>query len=181
MEHYGETLLEIIGSNYQKVSWNGYGFQVTVPEGAVSKDVTVYLAVKSILSGQFKLPDDTCLVSDIYWVSASESFLKSVSVHIQHCAIISSEAEASNYKFILGRCTQKSRPYTFTIKDGILAPHSQLATISVKQFSIFAVIFKGRGNPRLMYASHYYFQQVQPTRLEFMFLVTVDLESQHRV
>ena len=144
MEHCGETVLEVIGSRYQKVSWKRYGFQVTIPEGAVFKDATVHLAVKSILSGQFKLPDDACLVSDIYWVSASEKFLKAVSVHIQHCAMICSKEEASNYKFILGRCTQESRPYTFTEKDGIFTPNSQVATISVKQFSIFAVIFRGR-------------------------------------
>ena len=88
MEHCGETVLEIIGSRYQKVCWKGYGFQVTIPEGAVFKDATVHLAVKSILSGQFKLPDDACLVSDIYWVTAREKFLKAVSVHIQHLSLI---------------------------------------------------------------------------------------------
>ena len=181
MEHCGETVLEVTGSSYQNVYWKEYGFQVTVPEGAVSKDATVHLAVKAILSGQFKLPDDAFLVSDIFWVCASDKFFKAVSVHIQHCAIINSEEEASNYKFILGRCSQKSRPYTFSVKEGVIAPHSQLATISVKQFSIFAVIFRGRGNPQLTYASHYYFRQVQPTRREFMFLVTVNLKSQRKV
>ena len=180
MEYYGETVLEITGSRYQKVTWKEYGFQVTIPEGAVSKDTTVHLAVKAILSGQFKLPDDACLVSDIYWVSASDSFFKAVSVHIQHCAIINSEEEASNYKFILGRCTQKDRPYTFTVKEGIFTPHSQLATISVKQFSIFGVI-GSKGKTRAMYTSHYYFQKVQPTEWKFMFLVTVDLKSQRKV
>ena len=180
MEYYGETVLEITGSCFQKVTWKDFGFQVTIPEGAISKDATVHLAVKAMMSGQFKLPDHACLVSDIFWISSSDRFLKAVSVHIQHCAIINSEEEASNYKFILGRCSQKDRPYIFTVKEGIFTPHSQLATISVKQFSFLGVIGR-RGRTRLMYTSHYYFQQAQPTRWEFMFLVIVDLKSQRKV
>ena len=177
----GETVLEILGNKQQKLSWEGYGFHVTVPEGAVAIDITVHLAVKAILSGQFELPDNTCLVSAIYWVSASEIFQEEVSIHLNHCAIIGSEEEASNYKFILGKCSQKVLPYTFKIKEGTFLPHSQLGTISVKQFSFFAAIFQGLGKPQLKYISHYYLKEVEPTKWEAMFLVTIDLPPQVEV
>ena len=177
----GETVLEVTGNCQQKLSWQGYGFHVTVPEGAVPSDVTIHLAVKAIVSGQFELPDDTYLVSAIYWVSSSQRFQKEVSVHLNHCASIGSVEEASNYKFIVGKCSQKALPYTFKIKDGMFPPQSQLATISVKEFSFFGAIFRGRRRPKLMYASHYYLRQVEPCKWEANFLVALGLPSQVQV
>ena len=177
----GETVLEVIGNHHQKLSWESYGFHVTVPEGAVPKDVTIHLAVKAILSGQFLLPDNTQLISAIYWISASQKFQKKVSIHLNHCAIIGSVDEASQYKFILGKCSQKTLPYTFKIKNGIFLPQSQLATISVKQFSLFGAVHEGPEKPTLTYIYHYYLKKVNPAEWEAMFLVTVDLPPQIEV
>ena len=141
VEVCGETVVEDTGSEHQKVSWHDYGFHLSVPDGAVSSDVTVSLAVKAIMSGQFQLPDDTHLVSSIYWVSASQLFEKEVSVHLEHCAIINSEEETSNYKFIIGRCSQKNLPYKFKIRDAVFSLQSHLGTITVRQFSFFAAIY----------------------------------------
>ena len=177
----GETVLEVTGNSHQKLSWKSYGFYVTVPEGAVPKDVTIHLAVKAILSGQFLLPNNTQLVSAIYWISASQKFQKKVSIHLNHCAIIASADEASKYKFILGKCSQKVLPYTFKIKNGIFLPQSQLATISLEQFSFVAAIHEGPEKPPLKYISHYYLKKDNPTELEAMLLVTVDLPAQVEV
>ena len=180
VEECGETVLEIIGDKEQKLSWEGYGFHITVPDGAVSSDVTISLAVKCILSGQFELPDDAHLVSAIYWVSASEKFLKEVSVHVQHCAIINSEEEVSHYKFIVGKCSQQTLPYSFKILNGVFSPKSRLATISVKQFSFFAAIFWGWfGNSKCCYTSHYYLRHHpdRPTSWQFLFMLTPSLPS----
>ena len=114
-------------------------------------------------------------------LSSSKKFQKEVSVHLSHCAVIDTEEEASNYKFILGKCSQKSLPYTFKMKDGIFPPHSQLATLSVKEFSFFAAIFRGKKRPRLMYNSHYYLRHVEPHEWEASFLVTLGLPSQLQV
>ena len=122
MEVCGETVLEITGSEQQKLSWDGYGFHLSVPDVAVPSDVTISLAVKAIISGQFQLPDDTHLVSSIYWVSASRLFDKEVSVHLEHCGIIDSEEEAYNYKFIVGKCSQKNLPYRFRTCDAVFPP-----------------------------------------------------------
>ena len=174
----GETVLEVIGEKQQQLSWKAYGFHLTIPDGAVPSDVTISVAVKAIMSGQFELPQDTHLVSAIYWVSASEKFHKKVSVHIQHCAIIGSKEEASNYKFIVGKCSQESLPYTFKILDGVFSPHSHLATITVKQFSFFAAIFQGWwGNSNCRYTSHCYFKRDPgtPSCCEVEFVVTQNL------
>ena len=53
-----------------------YGFYIEVPDGALPPDVTAHVAVKVILAGQFELPENSQLISSIYWVSSSEVFLK---------------------------------------------------------------------------------------------------------
>ena len=183
----GQTLLEITGSKQQKVSWESHGFHLTIPEGAVPSGVTVSVAVKAILAGQFELPENAQLVSAIYWVSASEMFLKRVSVHIQHCARITSEEEASNYKMIVGKCSQESLPYTFHIRDGIFSPESQLATISVKQFSFFGALNFFRrllgSSSKSQYTSHCYLKcrPYRPTSWKLRFMITQKLPSWQRV
>ena len=142
VEVCGQRLFEITGSKQQKVSWESHGFHLTIPEGAVPTGVTVSVAVKAIVAGHFKLPENAQLVSAIYWVSASEMFLKEVSVHMEHCAKITSEDEASSYKIIVGKCSQESLPYTFQIRDGVFPPKSQLATVFVRQFSFFAAVWE---------------------------------------
>ena len=164
VEVCGQTVLEITGNEDQKVSWKDFGFHLSVPDGAVPSDVTVSLAVKAIMSGQFQLPDDTHLVSSIYWVSGSRVFDKEVSVHIEHCAVISSEEEASNYKFIVGKCSQKNLPYTFKIRDAVFSPQSRLGTINVRQFSFFAAIFRGLwGSSKCQYMSYCFIKRSAKT------------------
>ena len=57
---------------------------------------------------------------------------------------------------IVGKCSQESLPYTFQIKDGAFSSKSQLATISVKQFSFFGAIRKRRGHSSCKYVSYCY-------------------------
>ena len=184
VEVCGKTLLEVTGNKQQKVSWASHGFHLTIPKGAVPSGVTVSVAVKAILAGQFELPEDAQLVSAIYWVSASEMFLKKVSVHLQHCARITSEEETSNYKMIVGKCSQESLPYTFQIRDGIFSPESQLATISVKRFSFFAAIRRWLwGSSKSHYMSHCYLRchPDRPTSWMLRFMITQKLPPWQRV
>ena len=182
VEVCGETVLEVTGNEHRKVSWDDFGFHLSVPDGAVPSDVTVSLAVKAITSGQFQLPDDTHLVSSIYWVSGSRVFDKEVSVHIEHCAVINSAAEASNYKFIVGKCSQKNLPYNFKIRDGVFSPQSRLGTINVRQFSFFAAIFRGlRGKCHYMSYCFIKNDTNKPSCWECVFLVTQNLTARVQV
>ena len=111
-----ETVLEVVGDKSQKLEWPGYGFYIEVPDGALPPGVTASSAVKVILAGHFKLPEDSQqLISAIYWVSASEVFLKEVGVNIQHCAVIGSEEECLKFRFIIAKCSQKELPYQFRV------------------------------------------------------------------
>ena len=128
-------MLEVVGDKPQKLEWPGYGFYIEVPEGALAPGVTASVGVKVILAGQFKLPENSQLISAIYWIYTSEVFLKEVAVNIQHCADLKSEEQCSKCKFIIAKCSQKELPYTFKEKEGLFNPYTQYATIKLKRFS----------------------------------------------
>ena len=138
---YGETILKVVGDKPQNLEWPGYGFFIEVPKGALSPGVTARVAVKVILQGdQFKLPDNSQLISPIYWIVSSEVFLKEVTVNIQHYADIRSEEQCSKLRFIVARCSQEVLPYTFREKEGLFNAHTQYGAIKVKRFSIFSQV-----------------------------------------
>ena len=158
-EVLAETVLEISGGGHQSVSWSGHGFRLTVPAGAVPAGTTVSLAVKAILNGEFDLPPDCQLMSAIYWIHASQLFDRDVILHLEHCGVIESEAECSKYQFVAGRCSQADLPYLLKIREGgVFTPHSCEASISVKQFSFYAVTGP---DGRSSYCSQVFYQPFQ--------------------
>ena len=133
---YGETVLEVVGDKPQKLEWPGYGFYIEVPQGALAPGVTASVGVRVSLAGQFKLPENSQLISAIYWIHTSEVFLKEVAVNIQHCADIKNEEQCSKCRFIIAKCSQKELPYTFKEKKGLFNPNTRYGTIKLKQFSL---------------------------------------------
>ena len=169
---YGETVLEVVGDKPQKLEWPGYGFYIEVPQGALAPGVTASVGVKVILAGQFKLPENSQLISAIYWIYTSKVFLKEVAVNIQHYADIKNEGQCSKCKFIIAKCSQKELPYTFKEKEGLFNPNTQYGTIKVKQFS-----FVGETAPldqELRYSGYMLYKPFQNYATDFHFVVVPD-------
>ena len=136
----GETVFEVLADSLpQNLVWPGYGFNIEIPAGAFPPGVTASVAIRAILKGQFSLPENSELVSAIYWISCSENLLKHVAVNIQHCALISSEEEYGKFKFIIAKCSQ-GPPYKFAQRDGVFKARTQYATIQCKRFSILGIL-----------------------------------------
>ena len=177
---YGETVLEVVGDKPQKLPWPGYGFYLEVPDGALAPGVTASVGVKMILSGQFKLPENSQLISAIYWISSSKMFLKEIAVNIQHCAVITTEEECSKFRFIVAKCSQKVLPYTFREREGSFNAYTQYAAVKVKQFSVF-----GETAPEgteLRYTGLVFYKPIPDTlRVDFVFVIVCNLESHLKV
>ena len=174
VEVYRETVLEVVGDKPQKVEWPGYGFFIEVPEGAVPPGVTASVGVKVILAGQFKFPENSQLISAIYWVSSSVEFVKEVAVNIQHCAVIRSEDQCSQFKFIIAKCSQNHLPYRFRERDGLFSSHTQYGAIMLKQFSILGETAP-EGTDTLCTAFMFYHTvktQVGPSHQKWDFCIT---------
>ena len=53
----------------QSYHWEQYGFRLHVPEGSLEAGLSeTTVSVQVSLSGQFKLPADSKLVSAVYWI-----------------------------------------------------------------------------------------------------------------
>ena len=161
-EVVAETVLEVSDDGHQSLSWSRHGLRLTVPAGAVPAGTTVSLAIKSILSGEFNLPENCQLVSAIFWIKASQPFSRDVTLYLQHCAMIESEAQCSRYKFVAGRCSQPNLPYKLVLREGgVFIPRTHEAYISVKQFSFYAVVCDDLEASKLFYIGQAFYQPVE--------------------
>ena len=178
---FGETVLEVVGDKPQKLEWPGYGFYIEIPEGALPPGVTASVAVKVILSGQFQLPENSQLISAIYWVSSSEVFLKEVAVNIQHCAVINSKEQCSSFRFIIAKCSQEVLPYRFREREGVFNPHTQYGAIKLKQFSLIGETASADTETLCTALMFYKQRRASPLVADFHFVVVKDLEPFEQV
>ena len=173
VEVYGETVLEVVGDKPQKLEWPGYGFYMEVPDGALAPGVTASVAVKVILSGPFKLPENSQLISAVYWISSKAVFLKKVAVNIQHFAVITSEEQCSKFSFIIAKSSQKELPYTFHEREGSFNPQTQYGTIMVNQFCLLALT--GSMDTELRYTCLKFYKPKSIT-VDYVFVVVCNHE-----
>ena len=176
-EVLAETVLEVTGDGHQSLDWSSHGFRLTVPAGAVPTGATISLATKSILPGEFELPDGCQLVSDIYWIKASQPFNKNVILHLHHCGVIESEEQCSQYKFVAGRCSQPDLPYKLVPREGgVFTQHTHEASISVKQFSFYGIV--GGEDSELSYIGQAFYRPVEEVYAwKFDYVITKDTPS----
>ena len=176
----GETVLNVVGDKQQTLEWTGYGFYIEVPEGALASGVTASVGVKVIRRGQFMFPDKSQVISAVYWISSSETFLKEVAVNIQHCAVIRSEEQCSSFKFIIARCSQETLPYKFKQIKGSFNPKNQYGTIRLNCFSIIGVI--GPEEAEVCCTGLKFYKPILNTaRVDFIFVVVHNLEAEVKV
>ena len=132
-----QTTIEITPDQPLSFHWEGHGFRVYIPAGAVSRSVT--LCIQASLSGDYQLPDDGVLVSGVYWLSLHphiEEFHKKVTLSLQHCASVEGDESLS---FITAKCTQETLPYTFKpLPGGAFSTND--GTIQVTRFSAFGAL-----------------------------------------
>ena len=109
----GQKLFHLQRDRSHSLPWEKYGFILHSPKGAVSKDTEV--AVTALVSGNFKVPKGTVLVSAVYAISVSKPLLKSLTIELQHCVDLRNTGQTGRLKFV--RAPLKS-PYQFNIIDG---------------------------------------------------------------
>ena len=109
----GQKLFHLQGDRSHSLPWEKYGFRLHCPKGAVSKDTQV--AVAALVSGNFKVPEGTVLVSAVYAISVSKPLLKSLIIELQHCVGLRNTGQTCCLKFVRGPLKS---PYQLSIIDG---------------------------------------------------------------
>ena len=173
------TTVEITPDQPLDFHWEGHGFKVHIPAGAIRRERgRVTLCIQASLSGDYQLPDDGVLVSGVYWLSLHphvERFDKKVTISLQHCA---SDDDDSTLPFITAKCTQETLPYSFKPLPGGAFSDNE-STIQVDNFSAFSVVklIQGIIYGTKIYAFRvFYIRKQQPNEYEAHITVTQNLE-----
>ena len=131
-------------SSSQDFTWDDFGLKLhfrkdSLPEGMEQCTIDI----KASLSGQYELPEDSHLVSAVFWLRCEsvQKFTRPVTLEIQHCARSKNISKLSIVKAV---CSQKQLPYTFRpLGGGTFTSHSSYGIIELNGFSGVAVSYEG--------------------------------------
>lgn len=125
----------------QQFHWEGYGLKLDIPSLSLPSHIdTCTITLTATLSGQYQFPENTELVSPVFWLKCEPSCKFKVPLHlyIQHCAPLD-----NSYHLFIARatCSQKDLPYSFRIlHGGVFSKHSSYGVIALDQFSGVGVV-----------------------------------------
>ena len=155
----------------QTFHWSDYGLKLHIPQGALPSSIKkCELLVKRVTSSQFSLPQNTTLVSAVYWLDIEPQckFSKPLRVEIEHCA---APSETSRLSFAI--CSQNSPPYTFMMqKKGEF--DNQSGNIQLQTFAVMTGLVK---RPDIKYFARLYTMWKGVDQREIYFVITKDLEA----
>ena len=170
-----QTTIDITPDQPLEFHWEGHGFKVYIPAGAVSRRVT--LCIQASLSGDYQLPDDGVLVSGVYWLSLHphiKRFHKKATVILQHCA-----NDDSSVSFVTAKCTQEPMPYQFRKLPGASFSTHKEGAIRVDHFSAYAASSSSTSISE--YAICSYYMPRKPNVFDIHITVTQNLDVQLEV
>ena len=162
----------------QSYEWTDGGFKLDVPHGTLPAEATpCRINVKASMSGQFEFPDNSELVSAIYWISTLKNFRfsKPLTVQIQHCGT-AENTDDSDLSFVVAKCTQPDLPYKFKFLDGgLFVPNSSYGSISVTHFSGLAIVSKKRKSRSYCARTYIANRRKDEWRVHFVILKNLDI------
>jgi len=177
---FGEVELTV-QSHGGLFEWKGYGFRLHVSEGSLPAGMSkCRINIRASLTGKFQLPEDSGLISPVFWITAPCKFTKPVLLEIQHCAFRESEAALSNLSFVFSICSQRDLPYKFRqMGGGVFSIHSSYGSIQLSHFSGLAITER-EGTSRL-YCAHLYHTMKHMHDWRYYFVITQDLDVKNMV
>ena len=178
MDVIAETSV-LVTNKAQTFHWAGYGLKLHIPQGALPTGLKeCRLLIKVGLSGQFALPQNTSLVSAVYWLDSEPRcrFSQPLTLEIQHCV---KPAQTLSLNFVLARCSQRNLPYTFEIlKGGEFSSLSAYGCIQLHHFSLISLVKRLiLGEDDVTYRASLYYLKKGVNQREIHFVITKDQEA----
>ena len=170
------TTVSILPGKRHHFKLLGKGIEIEFPAGAVSEPVT--LDSHGSYSGEYELPDNSVLVSGVYWLALNPpvKFAKKITIRIQHCA----DADSVPF-FVTARRSQEILPYKFwplsggefTYPDCGSTTSYGYGCIQVEHFCAVAVAARKKS---FFAFRTYYIPSSEPNDYEVHITVTPNLE-----
>ena len=131
--------------------------------------------IKASLSGPFQLPEDSDLLSPVFWISAPCNSMKPVTLEIQHCASRHDASSSSDLKFISAKCSQKDHLYTFRQLDGgVFSRNSSYGSIQLSHFCGIGIA--GRKRTQRSYCGQIFTIKKKVSDWRVFFIITLNLD-----
>ena len=163
--------------------WKGHGLRLQVPDDALQPPAPpTTMTIHASLSGHYHLPDDTQLVSGVYWISFPRKFSRPITLELQHCAFLENPHEMTALSFVSAKCNQNTLPYNFKPMTGreVFSADSQYGAIELNHFSAVGIVSK-KGKQGKRYMAHTYYIPQSPTTWLMHFTIICDLDLFLRV
>ena len=185
VEVCGEMTVVVHSSGAQQITWEGFGLKLHIDEGSLPAGIhQCTLTIKASLAGQYEFPDNSYLVSAIFWLRCEPmcKFTKPVTVEMQHCARSENVANLK-LKFVRAVCSQKQLPYSFKELGGDFTRHSSYGVVEVNGFSGLAITQEGSEDRS--YLANLLYKEVKdhPARciVDIYIAITWNVDSHHTV
>ena len=180
MDVIAETSV-LITNQARTFNWKGYGLKLHIPPGSLPAGLEeCRLLMKVGLSGQFALPENTSLVSAVYWIDSEprRRFTQLLTVEIQHCVNLGLTSKLS---FVHAKCSQKYLPYTFeeAKEEGKFSTKSTYGCVQLTHFSIWSIIMQLVSG--VQYRARLYYLRKGVNRIDIHFVITKDLDVHTKV
>ena len=117
------------------------GLRLVIPAEVITPVESIYeVAAQGLWGGTFVFPEGTTLISGVCYISVSSSYElnKPVTVELMHCAQILNEKQTQYLSFVAAK---SGPPFKFEyLPGGSFSTESQYGTISLKKFSLLAIV-----------------------------------------
>ena len=138
----GKKLYEYDAQIEHKLILEECGLGLVIPREVITPIESVYKVAAQGLwgTGKFEFPEGSTLISGICYISVSSSSVlnKPVTVELMHSAHITDERQTQYLSFVTAK---SGPPFKFDyLPGGSFSSESQYGTISVKQFSLLAIV-----------------------------------------
>ena len=118
------------------------GLRLVIPGEVITPLESIYEVAAQGLwgAGKFVFPEGSTLISGVCYISVSSTseLNKPVTVELMHCAHITDERQTQYLSFVAAK---SGPPFTFDyLPGGSFFSESQYGTISLKKFSLLAIV-----------------------------------------
>ena len=166
-EHLVAETSVLVTNSEQLFSWDECGLNLYIPENSLPANLQqCSIHIKATIMGDYQLPQDTHLVSAVYWIECVPKcqFSRPLTLEIQHCA---KPEGASKLCFVKANSMDRGEDgVKFETVPGNFSCHSSYGFIELDSFSLYGIGEEG-AEDREYSACSYYSGENKSPRIHF--------------
>ena len=172
----------LVTNTEQLFSWHEYGLSLHIPENSLPDNLhQCSIHIKASIMGDYQLPQDTHLVSAVYWMECVPKcqFSEPLTLEVQHCAKPETISKLCFVKSNFKEAKAIFRAVDSTFDQCVFPYNTSYGFIELNGFSGYGVAQKG-SKERDYRASVYYCEE-NPKSHQIHFVITWNTNAHRKV